>query len=182
MRSQLALVTALGCLIVSIGNETWGQDAKIDDLIKVEFPKDGYRFKVDEVAKGIKITYKVVIAKDIEGMMPSPFGPSFHEPAGPSGLHPREKIFGNGQLYALLDFGLAFPPKIKPRTLKKGTYTHTFDWDGRNWTGPSDTGNPKGKPFPPGTYELSIEMHGNRVLEKVMMPYEIKGKTKLVLE
>jgi len=27
---------------------------------------------------------------------------------------------------------------------------------GVNWTGPSDTGNPKGAPFPPGDYTLTV--------------------------
>jgi len=40
--------------------------------------------------------------------------------------------------------------------LRKGTYARTFTWDGVNWTGPSDTGNPKGAPFPPGDYTLTV--------------------------
>jgi hypothetical protein len=79
-----------------------------------------------------------------------PNAPSYQEPAGPSGLHPRARISGQDQLYCLMDYGLGAPPEEVVKTLKKGTYVHSFEWDGRNWTGPSDFNNPKGKAFPAG--------------------------------
>jgi hypothetical protein len=155
---------------------------KLEDVVKVEFPKDGYSFTLAEAAKGAKIPYKIVVTQDYEGVIPVPFGPSFHEPAGPSGLHPREQISGKEQRYCLMDFGLGAPPKGVDRTLKKGTHEHSFEWDGRNWTGPSDFGNPKGKPFPAGTYEVTVTLQGKVVTEKGRVPYQITGKTKLVLK
>lgn len=157
---------------------------KLDDAVTIEFPKDGYAFTLAEAAKGVKFDYKIVVSEDVAGVVAMPFGPSFHEPAGPSGLHPRERIAGDGQVYCLMDFGLAPPREAKGpgKTLKKGTYAHAFDWDGRNWTGPSDFGNPKGKAFPAGTYDVSVTIHGKLVTEKGLVPYEVTRKAKLVLK
>jgi len=46
-------------------------------------------------------------------------------------------------------------------TIKKGTYHATFTWDGKNWSGPSDTGNPKGAAFPTGDYHLDVSAIGS---------------------
>jgi hypothetical protein len=47
--------------------------------------------------------------------------------------------------------------------------------------GPSD-GNPKGKPFPAGTYDVAVTVHGKLVTDKGQFRYKITGKTKLVLK
>jgi hypothetical protein len=150
--------------------------------VKVEFPKDGYTLALAEAAKGVKFEYKIVVSEDRAGVVALPFGPSFNEPAGPSGLHPREAISGNNQRYCLEDFGLAFPPKGKAATLKKGEYKHAFEWDGRNWSGPSDTNNPKGKAFPAGTYDVTVTIRGELETPKGRVPYTLTEKTKLVLK
>lgn len=154
----------------------------LDELVKVEFPEKGYEYTLAQVAKGIKIEYKIVIDEDVPGVAPMQFGPSFVEPPGPSGLHPRESIHGPGNNYGIFDSGLAPPPREVFKTLKKGTYTHSFDWDGRNWGGPSDTGQPKGKAFPAGTYELIVIFQGRRETEIGPVPYEITRRAKLVLK
>jgi hypothetical protein len=159
------------------------QDAgPLDKVVKIEFPKDGYTYTLAEAAKGIKIPYTIRVAEDTPGVIAMPTGPSFQEPAGPSGLHPHESIKGQKQLYSLMDFGLAPPPEKVAKTLKKGTYRHEFDWDGRNWRGPSDTSNPKGKAFPAGVYEVEVVLQGEVKTEKGVVPYLIRGKTKLVLK
>ena len=155
---------------------------KFDELVKIEFPKDGYTFTLAEAGKGIKIQYKIIVERDYQGVIPLPNGPSFHEPPGASGLHPREQISGKDQLYCLIDFGLGVPPKEVVKTLRKGTYVHSFEWDGRNWTGPSDFGNPKGKPFPAGTYDVTVTLRGKLITDKGKAPYQITRKTKLVLK
>lgn len=154
----------------------------MDEFVQIEFPKDGYRYDLANVAKGIKIEYKVIVKKDCEGVIARPYGPSFAEPPGPSGLHPRERISGMGEMYCLFDKGLGQPPREVVRLLKRGTYLHSFAWEGRNWSGPSDTGNPKGKPFPAGTYDVRVTMNGLLATDKGKLPYQISGKTKLVLE
>jgi hypothetical protein len=37
---------------------------------------------------------------------------------------------------------------------------YEFRWDGVNWSGPSDTTNPKGAFFPPGIYTLTVHASG----------------------
>lgn len=187
MRFTIGLAGLL--LAIVLGASAPAQDAppmpgltKLDDVVKIEFPKDGYVFTRAEAARTVKIEYKVVLERDLVGIIPLPFGPSNAEPPGPSGLHPRNRIAGQNQLYCLMDFGLAPPPQEVVKTLKKGVYTHSFEWDGRNWTGPSDFGNPKGKPFPAGDYELTVTMHGQMQTDKGKLPYQLVRKTKLVLK
>jgi len=156
-------------------------ESKFDKVVKIEFPKDGYTFTLAEAAKGIKIEYQIVVEEDVKAI-PLLSAPSYHEPAGPSGLHPREQISGKDQLYGLTDFGRGVPPKEVVQTIKKGTHKHSFEWDGRNWRGPSDFNNPKGKPFPAGTYEVTVTASGFLVTDKEKAPYKLTGATKLVLK
>jgi hypothetical protein len=185
VKLTLGLALVLGLVCTSRAREDGGKEQarpKLEDVVQIEFPKDGYSFTLAEAAKGVQLPYKIVVGQDYEGVIPLPNPPSYHEPAGPSGLHPREQIAGDKQLYCLVDFGLGAPPKEVVKALKKGTYSHSFEWDGRNWTGPSDFGNPKGKPFPAGTYEVTVTLRGKVVTEKGTVPYEISRKTKLVLK
>ncbi|HVU03845.1 MAG TPA: hypothetical protein VHE30_18930 [Polyangiaceae bacterium] len=125
-------------------------------------------FSLAEARAGITIPYEVVIDEDVPGfapLSPYPYGPNV------SSLAVTEVLAGGSQSYCLCDQGLpwgACPEEdggvshpgsgtvCAPTTLKKGTYAREFAWDGVNWTGPSDTGNPKGAPFPPGDYTLSL--------------------------
>ncbi len=185
MQRRFPLLTlAFGLVCLSTGDNVAAQQPrpKIEDVIAIEFPKDGYTFTLAEVAKGVQFPYRIVIKQDYEGAIPRAFPPSFAEAAGPGGLYPREAITGNGQSYCLSDSGLAFPPPDKVVTLKMGTYKHNFEWDGLNWAGPSDTRNPKGKACPAGTYDVSFTGHGKVVTEKGKVPYQITRKTKLVLK
>src|SRR5688572_18288005 len=86
------------------------QQQKLKGLILFEFPKNGYTFEAAQLAKGVEIPYKIVIAEDIARIIPQPFPPSYAEPAGASGLHPRQQVSGQGQLYCLMDEGRGFPP------------------------------------------------------------------------
>jgi hypothetical protein len=178
-RFACVAVLALACGLSARADEPAKEFVK---AVKIEFPKDGYTFTVAEAAKGVKFVYKIVVSEDRAGVVSLPFGPSFVEPAGASGLHPREAISGNNQRYCIEDSGRAFPPKGKAATLKKGEYKHAFEWDGRNWSGPSDTGNPKGKAFPAGTYDVTVMIHGELETPKGRVPYTLTEKTKLVLK
>jgi hypothetical protein len=155
---------------------------KLEDAIRIQFPPKGYEFTTAEAAKGIKIGYHLVVSEDVPKLTPLPHGPSHATPPGPSGLYPLERIAGNGQVYCLQDFGLGAPPKGVARTVKRGKYLHAFTWDGRNWLGPSDTGQAKGKPFPPGTYTLTVTLHGFHETAAGKKAYTISGSTKLVLK
>ena len=158
---------------------------RFDEIVTIEFPRDGYSCTLADAANGITLQYDVVVAQDFEGVIPLPFGPSFAEPPGPSGLHPRAKISGNGQIYCPQDFGLARPTREEDqaiKTLKVGKYVHKIEWDGRNWTGPSDTSNPKGKLFPAGTYDITVTIYGSLLTSHGRTPYEITRRTKLILK
>jgi hypothetical protein len=178
-RFACVAVLAVACGFSARADEPAKEFAK---TVKIEFPKDGYTFTLAEAAKGVKLEYKIVVSEERAGVVALPFGPSFGDPAGASGLHPRAAISGNSQRYCLEDFGLGFPPKGKAATLKKGEYKHAFEWDGRNWTGPSHSNNPKGNAFPAGTYDVTVTIHGELETAKGRVPYELTAKTKLVLK
>jgi hypothetical protein len=154
---------------------------KFEDVVQIKLPKE-YTFTTTEAAKGIKIPFEIVVLEDWNDVVPLPPGPSYNTPSGPSGLFPCLRIDGKNQLYAPLDFGLGAPPKEKATTIKKGIYKDTFAWDGRNWTGPSDFGNPKGKPFPPGEYKITISVAGKLKTKNATRPYTISGTARLVLK
>ncbi len=68
----------------------------------------------------------------------------------------------------------ASPPHENPaRTIEKGVYPLSFEWAGRNWTGPSDFDNPKGHLFPPGSYILSVRIVGQMETADGRKPYDI---------
>jgi hypothetical protein len=158
-------------------------EPKIEEVIKIEFAKKEFTVTTAEAAKEMKFEYRIIVAKDMPGVIAKAAPPSYNTPPGPAGLFPVEKIAGNGQFYCLLDFGLAPPQKDGPgKTIKKGDYKHSFTWDGRNWTGPSDFGNPKGKPFPPGTYMVTVTLSGKLDTGQGAKPYQITESAKLILK
>jgi hypothetical protein len=68
-------------------------------------------------------------------------------------------ISGGSQRYCLCDTGLCATQSLTATTVL-GDYVRTISWDGRNWQGPSDTGNPEGAPFPVGSYTLTLTASG----------------------
>jgi hypothetical protein len=54
---------------------------------------------------------------------------------------------------------LCAPPSTVTTTVV-GSHTRQIPWDGRNWNGPSDTGNGEGAAFPPGTYTIALSATG----------------------
>ncbi len=186
LASVLAVLSFGSAQVMAQESDELSPEAKkFAEVVSIEFPMAGYTFTLQEAAKGIKLPYKFVVAENVKGVIPLRFGPSFAEPLGKSGLFPREEISGNEQIYCLCDFGAGKPPSEEDEVvtaLKKGSYQHEFEWDGLNWTGPSDTGLPKGDPFPAGTYEVKVTIHGKLLTERGKVPYQIVGKTKLVLK
>ena len=126
------------------------------DGVSLVFPDARCAFTQAEAAAGISIAYQVVVAHDVAGVHPVPGDAGRCEQPDPAtGLIVTPDITGGGQRYCLCDTGLC-PSTTFTSTLVAGTYAGAVAWDGRNWTGPSDTGNPKGAPFPPGTYNLGL--------------------------
>lgn len=148
-------------------------DGKLENIISIDFSKKAYTYTLAEVAKGIQFDYTITVGKVIDGVMPIPQDDGSASGPGPSGLFPFEKISGNSQSYSLRDIGLAPPHETPARTIKQGKYRSSFEWDGRNWTGPSDFDNPKGDPFPPGNYKLEVRIVGDVESPKGRVRYEI---------
>jgi hypothetical protein len=129
--------------------------------VRIQFGKDApCEFTLAQAAKGIEIPYTVRVDHDVPDFASEALdiGGCMIPAAGQLGTF--ERLSGNGQRYALNDVGGCFGAPLRPGTLRKGSYPHVFQWKGRNWGGPSDTGEPQGPPIPPGIYELNVESRG----------------------
>jgi hypothetical protein len=125
--------------------------------VTIRFPVQRSTFTLAETAARISFTYDLAIAADVPDVVPDPQGAC--TPVGPSALIVHEVIAGGGQGYCVCDQGRC-SPQSSAVTAHAGTYPHTMTWDGRNWNGPSDTGNPEGAPFPAGSYVLTVDAKG----------------------
>jgi hypothetical protein len=118
-------------------------------------------FTVAQAQAGIAIPYSVYVnLPSVHGIVPATQDAGGCQAPGPSKLIVFESLEGAGQSYCLCDVGLCANVTPPPVTLFGGKYTSDFHWQGRNWAGPSDTGNPMGAPFPPGRYTLRISAKG----------------------
>jgi hypothetical protein len=117
-------------------------------------------FTIAEAKAGIAIGYDVVVDAPGPGVVPRPQDAGYCGAPDGSRLIPFEYLSGNNQTYCQCDTGLCMTPPNTPIALVPGTYHHTFDWDGTNWMGPSDTGQPHGTAFPPGMYTLRVSAVG----------------------
>lgn len=144
--------------------------------VSIRFP-DSQRcvFSLAEAKAGIDFHYTVIILKPVYGVMPVPPDAGGCAAPGPGGLYAGEQIGGNGQSYCLCDTGLCPPPPTTSGTLQPGTNPATFSWPGVNWSGPSDTGNPYGPPFPPGSYQLTVQAHGSQITPDQPLPYSVSA-------
>jgi len=134
-------------------------------------------FTLAEAAAGIAIPYDLMVDHDVPGFVTRTY---FYMP-DVANLLITERVEGNQQSYCVCDRGLPYPGcpdadggfteptfgavddalpwyerPCEPLTIPHGVYHRVFQWDGRNWSGPSDTNRPKGLAFPVGDYELSI--------------------------
>jgi len=126
--------------------------------VSLEITATDCTFTVAEAAAGIEIPYQIVVSAAVPNVYPARQGGC--KDADASGLYPFEKLTGGTESYCRCDEGLCPGPGPDPVTLPAGTYPGIFQWDGVNWSGPSDTGNPKGPPFPPGDYTLVVSANG----------------------
>lgn len=117
----------------------------------------------------------IKVDREIEGVQPEPIDAGGCGVPGPSGLILLEKIEGNNQRYCVCDVGICVPEPYDYSTLHPGEYAGSFEWDGRNWNGPSDTEVPKGGRFPPGQYSLTLKAVGNRRVAGEETRFEVVG-------
>ncbi|MBK7828107.1 hypothetical protein [Nannocystis sp.] len=148
--------------------------------VTIEFPPQDCSFTLAEAAAGLGIDFTVTIADPVDKVTPSPGDAGGCEQPGPSGLILFAEVLGNDQHYCICDQGLC-PPGGTAITLAAGMYPGTFMWTGENWSGPSDTNNPKGPPFPPGTYELRIVARGQWLPFGEPQPFEVLGTFPITL-
>lgn len=142
-----------GCTVSS--SSTW-------EGITIRFPEQKCTFTLAEAAQGISFAYEVVVEKAYPEFRPILQDAGKCDHPGTSTLFPYEVVEGNGQSYALADQGLCPGFSSQPVVdLQPGTYPDTFTWPGVNWSGPSDTNNPHGPPFPPGTYAFNVTILGS---------------------
>jgi hypothetical protein len=128
----------------------------------IRFPDAaGCSFKLSQARAGLRIPYQVVATQQLTGVRSRPQDIGGCGVAKPGELSLFEKLSGNQQSYALNDVGGCGGIHPGPsQTIEPGTTEYTFEWDGRNWTGPSDTTVPKGEPFPSGVYTLQVRAVG----------------------
>ncbi|MBV9946818.1 MAG: hypothetical protein JOZ69_08225 [Myxococcales bacterium] len=131
-------------------------------------PAGSCTFTLAQARAGIAIAYDLVVDDDVPGFAPDV---PYSYGADDANLAISEILSGGGQRYCVCDKGLPYRscPDIDGGrtytidagpcpavTIPAGTYHRVFAWDGHNWSGPSDTFNPKGALFPAGDYELDL--------------------------
>lgn len=129
--------------------------------VRLTLPPQRCAFSVAEAAQGIAFRYQVQVDADatlaVTGSAPSPLTSC---PQLQGGVYVFERIEGHGQGYCLCDSGrcASAPPAMNPAP---GVTEVSYPWDGVNWSGPSDFGNPKGPAFPPGDYTFTARASGS---------------------
>ncbi len=128
--------------------------------VTVTFADAPCTFTLAEAAQGVAIPYAIVVADGLADVVVSPSDAGGCAQPGASGLIIAEAIDGGGHHYCICDVGVCPAPDPTPRAIAAGAYSGALMWDGVNWDGPSDTNNPKGAPFPPGDYTVTIGARG----------------------
>ena len=129
--------------------------------VQLAFPDQPCSYTAAEVAAGIEIVYDEVVTAALTGVNPDVGYVGGCLRPDDAGLIVSYRISGAGQTYCLCDTGLC-APQTPVTTTVVGTHTRQIPWDGRNWTGPSDTNNQEGAAFPPGTYTITLTANGTR--------------------
>ena len=131
-------------------------------------------FTLSKLAAGVTFHYKVDVDKDLDLVLTSPLDAGWCDEPGPSGLRTLEKIHGNDQAYCVCDVGYCGKEPGFEK-LAAGKTEHSFDWDGKNWNGPTETGTPKGDPFPPGDYVAVVRAEGQYKKSGVTKSFAVNG-------
>lgn len=152
-------------------------------LIKITLPAQPCNFTLAQARQGLHFRYRVEVAPEDQAILwwtqsevPLMLScPQKH----PSGLYVAEGVSGNDQSYCLCDEGRCLRPEPVTNP-PSGTTDSTFAWEGLNWSGPSDTGNPAGSPFPPGQYVFEVITRGIWG-DKQGVPWEASAKLFMTL-
>lgn len=162
--------------------------------VHIAFTSTQCVFTLAQAAAGVTFTYDLVVDQDVPDFVP---GKPYWYGSNAANLVLDEQVSGGGQGYCLCDQGLPLPqcptedgglgmvpnsptgpcPAV---TIPAGTYHRSFHWDGRNWTGPSDTGNPEGAPFPAGDYTFEVSTAAGSVGDAGMLSALGRFRVRLV--
>jgi hypothetical protein len=113
-----------------------------------------------QAARGVTFVYRTRVERNLPGVVSVPLDAGQCDPPDSSGLTVLEMITGDRHTYCLCDTGRC-APRDHHVDLQAGVHEGHFEWDGREWLGPSDTQNPKGDFFPPGTYQIRVSAGGS---------------------
>ncbi len=152
--------------------------------VSVEFMLDRCVFTLDEVAAGVTLDYAIVVEERLDEVSATPQDAGYCGRPEASGFIPFAVIEGGDERWCICDTGLCAGTPVPPATIEPGRYAGRIDWDGRNWFGPSDFGNPPGAPFPPGDYTVSVRLvgeNGDDTPGGEVTPYEVVGETSIRL-
>jgi hypothetical protein len=149
--------------------------------VTIRFPDQPCVFSLTEAAAGVEIDYELVVTDAVAGVRSAPLDSGGCGGKKAGGLFVLEQLEGGAEQYCVCDVGHCIPMLILPQTLAAGDYPGSFEWDGRNWNGPSDTLNPKGAPFAPGTYTLTVRSTGRVDRAGVVGDYEVVGTFEIAL-
>ena len=127
-----------------------------------------------QAARGVTFVYRTRIEEDLPAVTSRPLDAGGCDRPDASGLAVLEMLSGDRHAYCLCDTGRCGRGDTQT-DLVTGVYETRFEWDGRNWFGPSDFNNPKGEPFPPGTYTLRVTAEGTRDEAGSEVPWEVQG-------
>lgn len=148
--------------------------------VAISFPGASCSFSIAEAQAGIEFTYEVSVQQAIADISPRAQDLGSCGEPGDSGLVLFEEITDGNHRYCICDSGLCEPGQ-SPTLLRPGIYIQTFSWDGHNWTGPSDTSNPKGSPFPAGDYDFLVSAVGTWRVQGRDQPFEVIGTLHITL-
>lgn len=158
-----------------------GQQLKsIREIISIKFNQPDYTFTLNQASQGIQIPYSIVITENVDTVYAIQLATCTQPDS--SGLIPLEVLSGNGQNYCKCDNGFCFyMPEGYLSKLRRGNYPYSFQWTGRNWNGPSDTGNPLEGLFPAGEYVLTIRIKGRSKANGINEEFAISDSVNLYL-
>lgn len=117
-------------------------------------------FSQAELRGGVELPYEVLIRASDAQVWSRPLDAGGCATPGDSGIAIQERVQGGDESWCICDEGLCMAPEPTFSLLTPGTYADSIEWDGRNWFGPSDFGNPPGEAFPPGEYLFVVRGAG----------------------
>lgn len=134
-----------------------------------------------QAAQGARIRYELIVEAPPEGVpravWPRPQDAGGCGQPGDGGLIISEQVQGEQRRWCLCDTGLCQAPEELYTELVPDTYPGEFVWDGVEWEGPSDFGNPPGPPFPAGSgYEFVVSAKGKVRFSGVERDFTVEAR------